>query len=134
MLCIHKPLRDRAWLPMLGGAVMMAHDEFVLGLIFALPPAIVWVGSRSWPVLRSAGRFGDLSYGIYLWAWPVQQILVMLFGKSLSVWQHMAVALPVTVACALASWHLVEKRALRLKPERIAPPDDLRAPVATAPS
>jgi peptidoglycan/LPS O-acetylase OafA/YrhL len=116
MLCIHPQLLQRAWLPILGGVLLMARGEFIVGLVFALPAAVVWVGSQSWPVLRSAGRFGDLSYGIYLWAWPVQQVLVMLLGDSLSTWAHMAIALPITFACALASWHLIERPALRLKP------------------
>jgi len=64
----------------------------------------------------NAARFGDLSYGLYIYGWPVEQVIVRLNGGSMA-WQELfALALPITAAIALLSWHLVEARALRLKP------------------
>ena len=117
-LCFHETLRRRPWVPILGGVVCIGYGHVMPGLMLALPPGAVFIGERSWPALRSAGRFGDLSYGIYLYAWPVQQALVMVLGRETDVALLMALSLAVTVFCALASWHLVEKRALRLKPGR----------------
>jgi peptidoglycan/LPS O-acetylase OafA/YrhL len=80
------------------------------------PAACIEIGTRSWPALRSAGRFGDLSYGMYLWGWPVQQLGVLWLGRETPY----LVLLSVTIACAGAiawlSWHLIEKTAMRLKP------------------
>jgi peptidoglycan/LPS O-acetylase OafA/YrhL len=67
------------------------------------------------PVLRAA-RFGDLSYGLYIYGWPVEQTLLYASGGRLAWWQLFPLALAITAAIALASWHLVEKPALRLKP------------------
>jgi peptidoglycan/LPS O-acetylase OafA/YrhL len=64
----------------------------------------------------NAARFGDLSYGLYIYGWPVEQTIVRLNGGSMA-WQELfALALPITAAIAFLSWHLVEARALRLKP------------------
>jgi peptidoglycan/LPS O-acetylase OafA/YrhL len=64
----------------------------------------------------NAARFGDLSYGLYIYGWPVEQVLVRLKGGTMSWPLLFALAFPITAALAFASWHLVEARALRLKP------------------
>ncbi len=58
------------------------------------------------------GRF-DISYGLYIWGWPVQ-IIVM---KNISEDYHisLAVTLLITALIATASWFLVEKRFLKRK-------------------
>ena len=67
---------------------------------------------------RLTERLGDLSYGVYIFAFPVQQIGVQV-GRSLgwSFATHFSVSLVVTLALAYASWHGVEKPALRFKPK-----------------
>jgi peptidoglycan/LPS O-acetylase OafA/YrhL len=37
------------------------------------------------PVLRKWGRFGDFSYGIYLYALPVQQLLIQFFRNDIAL-------------------------------------------------
>jgi peptidoglycan/LPS O-acetylase OafA/YrhL len=59
-------------------------------------------------------RLGDYSYGIYIYAWPVQQIAVTLW-RQLTVFENILVTTPIIVACAVASWHWVERPALQLK-------------------
>lgn len=68
----------------------------------------------------NAVRFGDLSYGLYIYGWPVEQVLVRLNGGTMA-WQELfALALPITAAIAFLSWHLIEARALQLKPTNAA--------------
>jgi peptidoglycan/LPS O-acetylase OafA/YrhL len=70
---------------------------------------------RRLPVLRAA-RFGDLSYGLYIYGWPAQQALLYASGGRLLWWQLFPLALAIAAALAFLSWHLVEQPALRLKP------------------
>jgi len=63
-----------------------------------------------------AARFGDLSYGLYIYGWPVEQTLLYATGGALAWWQLFPLALAIAAAIAFLSWHVVEKRALRLKP------------------
>ncbi|HEY1261126.1 MAG TPA: acyltransferase [Stellaceae bacterium] len=72
------------------------------------------------PVLPAA-RFGDLSYGLYIYGWPVEAATVRFFGGHALWWQVFAVALPMTLALAFLSWHLIEHPALRLKPRSAEP-------------
>lgn len=79
-----------------------------------LPYIVLTVGLASTPVLRRTARFGDLSYGIYLWAFPVQQTLVHVVGV-LNMTLNLLLVTGISAVLALLSWHLVEKPSLRLK-------------------
>jgi peptidoglycan/LPS O-acetylase OafA/YrhL len=59
-------------------------------------------------------RGNDVSYGVYLWAFPVQQVIASLWHGATPL-ALSALALPITAALALGSWLLVESPALRLK-------------------
>ena len=97
-----------------GAASSLGNPVFAIWL--AVPLLTLAVGSASWPVLRRAGRFGDLSYGVYLYAFTVQQIVIRVSPPALQWWMQLGLAVVLTGTCALASWHWVEKRALHLKP------------------
>lgn len=56
----------------------------------------------------------DLSYGAYLYGWPIQQTLVTTW-PTITVAMLIAIAVPAAVAAGFLSWSLVEKPALRLK-------------------
>ncbi|MGH1574169.1 acyltransferase family protein [Methylobacterium sp. P31] len=56
----------------------------------------------------------DPSYGLYLYAWPVQGFLVFNIS-GISPWAVTVITLPVGMALGLLSWHLIEKPALRHK-------------------
>ena len=95
----------------------------MLALWLAVPTLTLLFGITATPGLRSAGRYGDVSYGIYIYAFPVQQTFIWLYKDSLGFWQLLAASVSVTVVLAFLSWHLVENPALRFKPKRrrIAP-------------
>ena len=62
-------------------------------------------------------RCGDLSYGLYIFAFPVQQLLVQwTLGDGWSFGALLSTTLLITGSLAFASWHLVEKPVLRFKP------------------
>jgi peptidoglycan/LPS O-acetylase OafA/YrhL len=73
------------------------------------------------PALRWP-RGVDYSYGLFLYGFPVQQVLFSLWPRMTPM-QNFALAAPLALACAALSWHLLE---LRFHPRA-------RAPVATDP-
>lgn len=60
----------------------------------------------------------DLSYGTYIYAFPVQQLLVLGGLATLPAVVFAAVSVALTLPLAALSWFLVEKPAQRLKPGR----------------
>ena len=91
----------------------------------ALPFTVLVLGLASTPGIRSLGRFGDLSYGMYLWGFLIQQ-LVIEWLNPLPLLVNTFLVISVTGAIAFASWHLVEKRALAHK-IRVSPGQRARA-------
>jgi peptidoglycan/LPS O-acetylase OafA/YrhL len=102
-----------------------------LGLVFGeaivvLPVAaylLIYLGSRPWARADLLRRPGDPSYGIYLFAFPVQQMLVWCGIVGRSPWTLFALATPTVILLGYLSWRLVEKpsmRSLRARVERIA--------------
>jgi peptidoglycan/LPS O-acetylase OafA/YrhL len=61
------------------------------------------------------GRRGDFSYGLYLYAYPIQQLVLYVSGGHASPLLVLGVAFPLTLAVAVLSWRWVEEPALALK-------------------
>jgi peptidoglycan/LPS O-acetylase OafA/YrhL len=90
------------WVPFLA---VLLFPYLVMVLAYRTPP-----GWGRWT------RHGDVSYGLYLYAFPVQQSLVALLGPDLGPLGMFVLALPITYLLAWGSWRLIERPALALKP------------------
>lgn len=75
---------------------------------------VVFLAERPNAGSRFARRYGDLSYGLYLFGWPVEQLTQQVTGLR-DGWQLFAASLPLVFACAAVSWWAVERPFLRLK-------------------
>jgi peptidoglycan/LPS O-acetylase OafA/YrhL len=109
---------------LVAGVVLLA----CLGTSYAQPvgrltiPILVLFAS--WipvPALQGFGRFGDFSYGMYVYAFPIQQWLIEAVPLARTPAGLLALSFTASLAAAAASWHLLEAPALRWK-ARIAPP------------
>ncbi|WP_343883858.1 acyltransferase [Rhodanobacter caeni] len=92
-----------------------------VGLMVVLPYAVLSFASEPIPVISRMGRFGDPSYGVYLYGFPVQQALFHLGGPAMGPLDNAIIATIITLLLGYASWHLLEKRALAFKPSRKKP-------------
>jgi peptidoglycan/LPS O-acetylase OafA/YrhL len=57
----------------------------------------------------------DLSYGVYIYAFPIQQLLASFGLARLNPIVFFVIATAATVPLAALSWFLVERRAISLK-------------------
>lgn len=84
----------------------LAETAFVFWFAYGLGST----GSR----LRGFNRFGDYSYGLYLWGYPAQQMVVAIAGPQ-SAFVNAVCGFAIALLLAIASWHIVERPALRWK-------------------
>jgi peptidoglycan/LPS O-acetylase OafA/YrhL len=105
---------------MVAALVALIASCFVPGLLpltlpLVGPYLLLAIAFAPWLKLGHIGSKTDLSYGIYLYAFPVQQLLTMYFSRYLTPALAFIAALAPTVLLAWLSWTLIEKQALRLK-------------------
>jgi peptidoglycan/LPS O-acetylase OafA/YrhL len=128
----------------LAGAVIY-HWQMPIRRDLAAVSVLVWVAALLWRGLTLASatfgaylviflalspsirlprlaRWGDLSYGIYIWAFPVQQSIAWLRGGHITWYDDAALSLPIVLSLAMLSWHLIEAPALALKRRRAYAP------------
>ncbi len=65
------------------------------------------------PFAGNFARFGDLSYGVYVWHFPVIQLLVSRGVYAAHPLGALALTAALVLALALLSWHAVERPFLR---------------------
>jgi peptidoglycan/LPS O-acetylase OafA/YrhL len=107
---------DLAVVALIGLGASLGTPLERVALLLAIPYLALYLAYRSWGGLRVLASHADVSYGLYLLAFPVQQTIVEVWGGSLPSPGIVAlIAFPITYLLALCSWHGVEKRALRLK-------------------
>lgn len=88
--------------------------DFVMLLWLFMPYVLFYLAYIPAGFLRSYNKLGDYSYGIYIYAFPVQQATVMLYPEA-NILGVLLVSGTITLILAILSWHFVEKPVLALK-------------------
>ncbi len=83
----------------------------ITAVFFAYP--LLWLGIHL-PFHRVGAR-NDYSYGIYIYAFPMQQLLAIWGANRWGYWPYALLSVAATAPLAVASWWIVERHALRLK-------------------
>jgi peptidoglycan/LPS O-acetylase OafA/YrhL len=106
----------RTPLVLLAGTLIVASGFLPHGLLVTLP--ICWTYILMWlaylPALHplNLGRYGDFSYGVYLYAFSIEQLIVMGSGGHMTPLKLFALATPASLAVGALSWFLVERHFL----------------------
>jgi peptidoglycan/LPS O-acetylase OafA/YrhL len=87
------------------------------GLVFAIPTfaayLLIYLAFTTVITWHRASAWGDFSYGVYLYAFPIQQLLMFTIGKPIAPVKLFLLSLTPTVLAGAASWHLIERWFLR---------------------
>lgn len=99
----------------LAGLVGLGHTQ-LFGALYLVSVAYITLCAAYLPGgwIRQYNRLGDYSFGVYIYAFPVQQTVIALW-PGIGPWQTIAASLAITLAFAAASWHGVERPALRAR-------------------
>jgi peptidoglycan/LPS O-acetylase OafA/YrhL len=96
------------------GIVLLRSEYGVFAAPVFVAYATVYLGMLN-PTRTVVVDSGDYSYGIYLYAAPIQQTVAWGLGAANNWALNVLIALPATVIFALFSWHFVEKPFSRVK-------------------
>lgn len=83
------------------------YEINVLG--YVIIPILIIIAGVSGKDKLIHGRF-DYSYGIYIYAFPVQQVIINYVGVGF--WESMLFSAIITLILASLSWHFIEKKML----------------------
>ena len=102
----------------------------------ALACLVIYLGTLPCRPAERLHRLGDPSYGMYLSGFVIQQFLVWVgLVQVHQPWLSFVEGAVLATAFGYASWHLVEKRAMRLvKPRASEPAPPMSAPGPDEPS
>jgi peptidoglycan/LPS O-acetylase OafA/YrhL len=120
-----------AAIALLGSLFNHATEELAMGTLGGY--LIFWFSFlKSAPRLNRINNETDVSYGIYLYAWPIQNLLIK-FVPGITPLLVMILTTISAVALAILSWNLIEKPSLSLKRRRdssLGVLGDLAAPLS----
>jgi peptidoglycan/LPS O-acetylase OafA/YrhL len=90
-----------------------------LGMVLCGGYLMFYLGQMDLPWLSGMSRFPDISYGIYLYGWPVESLWIW-FQRG-SPWIAFFGSTIICFGLGWLSWHFIERPALTLKRKATAP-------------
>lgn len=90
--------------------VILLHKTpvFVELFVAAWSYSVFFVAFNTQWFARQYNKLGDYSYGLYIYAFPTQEILAHVW-RGISPLQMIGVALPLALIPAVLSWHMIEQ-------------------------
>ncbi|WP_337192500.1 acyltransferase [Novosphingobium silvae] len=98
------------------GAGPQGRVAFDILFPFAAAYAVFYLAYSRAVNLPDAARFGDFSYGAYLYGFPIQQMVKASLGLPFAV--YVVACLALSLMAGVASWNLVEQWFVRPRPPR----------------
>lgn len=112
----------------IGSALLFNADSSFPGIIALLPVAgaigVIVVGSKresdkfwSHKTLSPIRGLGNISYGLYLWHWPILICSIYVFGNSLSDISKLGL-ITISILCSILSWIFIEKKFISIRTQK----------------
>lgn len=108
----------------LSTVILLAAFFIRHGLMLVWPLAgsylVFYIGFNAPSWMRRIGKTNDISYGVYLYAFPLQQLLYRL-SPGMTIATHLAIASGLAIGFGWGSWLFIERPASRWKSQRVDP-------------
>jgi peptidoglycan/LPS O-acetylase OafA/YrhL len=89
-------------------------DLFLVVYVFSIGYIVFFLAYVPSSLVRRYNKRGDYSYGLFLYAWPVQQSIAAMM-PGISSGKMIVISGAVSFLLAVFSWHILERRSLSLK-------------------
>ncbi|SNT09067.1 Peptidoglycan/LPS O-acetylase OafA/YrhL, contains acyltransferase and SGNH-hydrolase domains [Granulicella rosea] len=103
----------RGWMAAVSAVLLAAACVVPYGWTLLFPFVgtylVFWLAYTPAGSLARFGRFGDFSYGTYLYAFPIQQLVMQAIGHAVQPHVLFFCATPLTLIAAVGSWYGVER-------------------------
>lgn len=122
--------RGAAWCVVLLLVACRVPHGLTFTMVFSWPYLLFWLAQTSRLKMQNwTTRIGgDYSYGLYLYSFPIQQLLIRYVPTASSPLILFALSFPLSFAAAFLSWNLIEKPFLRRKEATNPTPEPLPRP------
>jgi peptidoglycan/LPS O-acetylase OafA/YrhL len=104
-----------AMLSLAASTLALGSSAWFVVHMLTLPYLVIYLAYARLPKVAHFGKHGDFSYGMYIFGFPVQQLIIHWFGASINLAVFALSSMAITLCLAVLSWRLVEAPALRLK-------------------
>lgn len=93
---------------------LLNKDIFFLVYVLTMPYLVLCVAYIPKGKILNYNQLGDYSYGTYIYAWPIQQVLAISI-VGITPFQMFGLAFVFTLLMSYFSWNFIEKPSMRLK-------------------
>jgi peptidoglycan/LPS O-acetylase OafA/YrhL len=81
---------------------------------FFIPIFTIWFSFLPITFLQKLTKSGDYSYGIYVYSFPIQQLIIFYSSAQINVWQLLFLSFALTLPIAILSYHFIELPIIKL--------------------
>jgi len=106
--------RGYAWISLLVFLALLFVKPFAEPALCVFWGYAIFYYAIAGKALLGFNRFPDVSYGVYLYAWPINKILLWYY-PAMNVYAAMVVVFVLAICAGSASWHGVESPFMRMK-------------------
>jgi len=86
---------------------------------FVLTYIVLYLGFNKRINLPWFSKTEDISYGVFIYSFPVQQTIIYLYGGKMNPWINFSTSLVISLALGALSWYVCEKHFLKFKDSRL---------------
>jgi len=90
------------------------HNYFFIAYVIMLPYVVFYLAYVPSGKIRAFNKLGDYSYGLYIYAFPVQQSIAATI-PNVTIPTMATLAFIISLTLSVLSWHFIEKKFLKMK-------------------
>lgn len=86
----------------------------IIAMISVFPYIMMYLAFGTKKKFINFSKNGDISYGMYLWGWPVAQIVCMIFGKKMEWYVNSIIVITLSIVFGYITYVIVERKILNI--------------------